>query len=122
MSEIHISGFDRERGAFEIDVDPVETVLRDDARYRGNVVRNALRVGEGEVLAAATKGDHDLLALALQIRNVALELLGIETGRCVKLHGPFRRVLVRGGESDDDHVPLRRDLAERECRTRRAVA
>src|SRR4051794_30289742 len=121
MFEIRVSGFNRERGAFEIDIYPIETILGDDARYRGNVVRNALRVGEREVLAAATERDHDLLALALQVSNIALELLGIQAGRRVKLHGPFRRILVRCRESDDDHVPLRRDLAERESGTRCAV-
>ncbi len=56
---------------------------------------NALRIGEREVLAAAAEGNHDLLALALQVGDVGLELLGIESGGRVELHGPFRRVLVR---------------------------
>ena len=74
------------------------------------------------MLAAAAERNHDLLALALQVGNVGLELFGIEAGGRVELHGPFRRVFVRRGEGDDDDVPLRRDLAERDGGTGAAVA
>src|ERR1017187_1726149 len=119
--KVPVSGIDGERRAFEIDVDAVEAVLGDDARDRGDEVRNPLAIGEREVLTAATEGNHDLFALALQVANVALELCGIQSGGCLQLHGPFRCILIRCRESYDDDVPLGRDLAEREGGTRGAV-
>src|SRR5664279_6503283 len=95
MLKVRVSGVDGERRAFEVDVDTVEAVLGDNAGDRGDEVRSALRIGEREVLAAATEGNHDLLALALQVGNVGLELFGIESGGCVELHGPFRCIPIR---------------------------
>ena len=74
------------------------------------------------MLAAAAERDHDLLALALQVGDVGLELFGIESGGRVELHGAFRRVPVGRGEGDDDDVPLRRNFAQRDGGTRAAVA
>src|ERR1017187_9483467 len=121
MLEIRVSGGDGERRALEIDVDAVEAVVSHDAGHRGDEVRNALRNGEGEVLAATAERNHDLPAVALQPGDVGLELFGIQSGGCVELHGPFGRILVGRGEGDEDEVPLRRDLAKGDGGTRAAV-
>ena len=81
-----------------------------------------LRIVERNVHAAAAERNHHLLSLALQVGDVGFELLGIKPGGRVELHRPFRRILFRRGEGDDDDVPLRRDLAERQAGTRTAVA
>ena len=122
MPEIRVAGIDGKRRALEIDVDAVEAVLGDNPGDGGDEVRNALRIGEREVLSAAAERNHDLLPLALQIGDVGFKLLGVQTGRRVELHRAFRRILVRGSESDDDDVPLRRDFAHREGGPCRAVA
>src|SRR5450759_1825715 len=89
MLKVRVSGVDGERRAFEVDVDTVEAVLGDNAGDRGDEVRSALRIGEREVLAAATEGNHDLLALALQVGNAGLELFGIES--CLLYTSPSPR-------------------------------
>src|ERR1700727_1964168 len=112
MFEVCVSGIDGERGAFKVDIDAVEAIVRDDAGDRGDVVWNAVWIGKREVLAAAAEGDHDFFALALQVGNVGFELRGVEPGRSLELHRSFGRVLIRCRKGNDDHVPLRRDLAD----------
>ena len=114
MFEVGVPRIDGERGALEVDVDAVEAVVVDDLRNGGDVDRHTSGVGEGEVLTATAERDHHLLALALQVCDVGLELLGVQTGGRVEVHRPFGSVLVGRGEGDDDDVPLRGDVAERE--------
>src|SRR5436309_1088335 len=113
MFEVSVSGVDRKRRTLEVDVDAVESILADDACNRRYVIWNAVRISKREVLTAAAQRNHHLLALGLQVSDISLKLCGIESGRCMELHGPFRRVLVWGRKRDNDHVPLGRHLEQR---------
>src|SRR5690349_21233068 len=56
------------------------------------------------------------------MRDVGLELRGIEAGGGMELQGTFGRIPIRGGEGNDDDVPLRGDFAKREGGTGASVA
>src|SRR3984957_14129787 len=113
MLEVRVPWINRERRAFKVDIDAVEAVFADNLRDGRDIHWHALRVSEGEMLATPAERDHDLLPLALQVRNVRLKLRGVETCGRMELHGAFGRVFRGSGEGDDDHVPLGRDLAQR---------
>src|SRR5271168_2089177 len=120
MAVVGVARVDREGGAFKVDIDAVEAVFAHDGDDRRDEGGNATGVGEGEVLAAASEGDHDLFAAALYRGDIGLELLqGLSCGR-VELHGALSGVVVGRGEGDDDDIPLRRDLRQRENLIRRA--
>src|SRR5690349_15414238 len=56
------------------------------------------------------------------MRDVGLELRGIESGGSMELQGSFGRIPIRGGEGNDDDVPLRGDFAKRKRGTGASVA
>src|ERR1700692_168152 len=113
MLKVRIARGGGEGRAFEIDVDAVKSVARENACDGRDEIRNPLRIGQGEVLASAAERNHDLPALALQVADVGPELFGVESRGRVELHRAFSRVAIGRGERDQYGVPLRGDFAER---------
>ena len=70
---------------------------------------------------APAERNQDFLALPLHISDVAFELCCIESGRSIEPEAAFRSAVIRRGESYDDDIPLRRDLAQGKVGTRGSV-
>ena len=122
MPEIGVTRIDGKRWALEIDVDSVEAILGNNTGDRRDEIRHTLRIGEGEVLSASAKRNHDLLSVAFEEGDVGFKLRSVQTSGCVELHRAFRRILIRGSESHENDIPLWRDVAHRESGPGRAVA
>ena len=70
-----------------------------------------------EVLSAAAERDQDLLSLALQPRDVVFHLRQIEARPHMQLHCALCRLMIHVGKRHDDHIPLRRHIAQPEYRS-----
>ncbi len=75
MFKVHVSRRQHQGRRFEVDVDPVETVLGNDAGYGGNKLRNGVWGVQLEILSPATQSPHHLFPLTFQVGDVSLQLV-----------------------------------------------
>ena len=117
MPEIRVARIEHKRWTFEVNVDTVEAVLRHDLRHRIHEVRNACGLHQRKVLSAAAQRDQHLLSLALQPRDVVFHLRQIEARPHMQLQSAFCRLMIHVGKGHNDHIPLRRNIAQPEYRS-----
>src|SRR5579875_3236554 len=116
MAKICIATGEIERRALEIEIHALESIFTDEMLHAMHKDRNLRGLIALEELSTTAERKHNSLAPPLERCHIGLKLLRPDARGKGKSQGSFRAIRHRGGEGDDDVVPLRGNIMQRKER------